>query len=85
MGYVFMMPTKCQNKCWVAKDGGIRQAVLKPGFASRKNMFTIFFDAQGPVAVEMLPKGKHINGKYYKEKVLPTVIEYTETHKPDPL
>ena len=40
---------------WLAEHGP-RPKVLKTGFRSRKRMFTIFFNTQGPVVIDIVPK-----------------------------
>ena len=45
---------------WLA-EGEPCLEVLKTGFRSRKRMFTIFFSAQGPVVVDIMPDEATIN------------------------
>ncbi|GFS05309.1 transposase [Elysia marginata] len=46
----FIIPPKRLNRTWV--DGqGDRPVVLRPGFQSRKRMFTAFFNYSGPLVV----------------------------------
>ena len=54
---------------WLAEDDP-RTEVLKTGFHSRKRMFTIFFNSQGVVAVDILQDKATISAKYYTEVVL---------------
>ena len=42
------------NMVWLAEDEP-RPEVLKTGFRSRRRMFTIFFNSQGPVVVDIMP------------------------------
>ena len=45
--------------------------VLKTGFRSRKRMFTIFSNTQGPVVVDVMPDKATITATYYTTSVLP--------------
>ena len=60
------------NMAWLAEDDP-RTEVLKTGFRSRKRMFTISFNTQGAVAVDILQEKAAISAKYYTELVLPQV------------
>lgn len=70
----FTMKDKQSNMVWLTEDEP-RPDVLKTGFRSRKRMFTIFFNSQGVVAVDILPEGSTVTAKYYTETVLPAVLE----------
>ena len=48
------MKDKRSNMVWLAEDDP-RPEVLKTGFRSRKRMFTIFFNIQVPVIVDIMP------------------------------
>ena len=68
------MKDKVSNMAWLTEDEP-RPEVLKAGFRSRKRMFTIFFNTQGVVALDILPDKATINAKYYTETVLPQVLK----------
>ena len=55
---------------WVAEDEPCPE-VLKTGFRSRKRMFTIFSNTQGPVVVDVMPDKATITATYYTTSVLP--------------
>lgn len=69
----FTSKDKSSNMVWLAEDEP-RPEVLKTGFRSRKRMFTIFFNTQGVVAVDILQDKATITAKYYTEVVLPQVL-----------
>jgi histone-lysine N-methyltransferase SETMAR len=77
----FMMPNKHQNRHWMPHNAR-RHTILRPGFSTQKRMFTIFFDSSSAVVVDMLQKGKHINSRYYRHKILPQVINHMKKNKP---
>ena len=49
--------------------------VVRKGFQSRKRLFTIFFNCEGPVLVDILPKKTTLTGVYYGQNILPGVIQ----------
>ena len=64
---------------WLTKDEP-RPVVCKPGFQSRKRLFTIFFNHEGPVAVDVLPE--KATGRYYRDTVLPQVVSELNDRRP---
>uniref|UniRef100_A0A1I8I3Y0 HTH_Tnp_4 domain-containing protein n=1 Tax=Macrostomum lignano TaxID=282301 RepID=A0A1I8I3Y0_9PLAT len=70
----FTMKDKQSNMVWLAEDEP-RPEVLKTGFRSRKRMFTIFFNSQGVVSVNILPAGATVTARYYTDTVLPGVLQ----------
>ena len=64
------MKDKRSNVVWLAEDEP-RPEVLKTVFRSRKRMFTIFFNTQGPVVVDIMPDKATITATYYTTSVLP--------------
>ena len=69
----FTMKDKLSNMVWLAEDEP-RPEVLKTGFRSRKRVFTIFFNTQGPVVVDIVPDKATITATYYTTSVLPKVL-----------
>ncbi|GFR77617.1 transposase [Elysia marginata] len=68
----FIIPPKRLNRMWV--DGqGDRHVVLRPGFQSRKTMFTVFFNYSGPLVVDILPQDTTMTATYYVQSVLSQV------------
>ena len=59
----FTMKNKRSNVVWLAEDEP-RPEVLKTGFRSRKRMFIVFFNTQGPVVVDIIPDKATINSTY---------------------
>ena len=70
----FTMKDKSSNMVWLTDDEP-RPEVLKASFRSRKRMFTIFFNTQGVVAVDILPEKSTITAKYYTNVILPQVLK----------
>ena len=68
----YCIPNKRCNSAWVGL-GGDRPTVLRPGFQSRKRLFTVFFNSSGLVALDILPEKTTVTAKYYTEVVLPKV------------
>uniref|UniRef100_A0A1I8JGJ3 Amino_oxidase domain-containing protein n=1 Tax=Macrostomum lignano TaxID=282301 RepID=A0A1I8JGJ3_9PLAT len=71
---------KQSNMVWLAEDEP-RPEVLKTGFRSRKRMFTIFFNSQGVVSVNILPAGATVTARYYTDTVLPGVLQERQEHE----
>ena len=72
------MKDKRSNMVWLAEDDP-RPEVLKTGFRSRKRMFTIFFNSQGPVVVDIMPDKATITATYYTTSVLPKVLLHNQS------
>ena len=79
--YFYGIPNKRSNMMWLSKDDP-RPVVCKPGFQSRKRLFTIFFNHEGPVAVDVLPEKATMTGRYYRETVLPQVVSELNERRP---
>ena len=79
--YLYGIPNKRSNMMWLTKDDP-RPLVCKPGFQSRKRLFTIFFNHEGPVTVDILPEKSTMTGKYYCENVLPQVVSKVNESRP---
>ena len=75
------IPNKRCNRIWVAPDGD-RPVVLRPGFQSRKRLFSIFFTTQGLVAIDILPEKSTITASYYTQVVLPKVVGKIHEQRP---
>lgn len=79
--WFYGIPNKRCNRAWVGPDGD-RPVVLRQGFQSRKRLFSIFFNAQGPTAVDILPEKTTINASYYTGVVLPKVVKEVCNQRP---
>ena len=79
--YFYRTPKKRQNMMWVAEDEP-RPVVAKKGFQSRKRLFTIFFNCEGPILVDILPEKTAFTGTYYRQNILPGVIQDIEQKRP---
>ena len=79
--YFYGIPNKRQNMMWVAEDEP-RPVVARKGFQTRKRLFTIFFNCEGPVLVDILPKKTTLTVTYYRQNILPGVIQDIEQKRP---
>lgn len=73
--------SKEKNKVWVLK-GERPPLIPRPDFRDPKVLYSIFFDAQGPVAQIIVPKGKTINGEFYAYNCLSEVEKYYWERRP---
>ena len=69
MGPFFEPKRKIQNKIWATKACN-RPCIAKRTISVKKVMYAIFFTNQGPAIRVAVPKGKTVNAKFYKTKVL---------------
>ncbi|GFS04757.1 transposase [Elysia marginata] len=77
----FITPPKRLNRMWV--DGqGDRPVMLRPGFQSRKRMFTVFFNCSGPLVVDILPQDTTMIATYYVQNVLSQVKSAINEQRP---
>ncbi|GFR61483.1 transposase [Elysia marginata] len=66
---------------WV--DGqGDRPVVLRPGFQSRKRLFTVFFNYSGPLVVDILTQDTTMTATYYVQNVLSQVKSAINEQRP---
>ena len=79
--FFYGIPNKRQNIMWVAEDEP-RPFVARKAFQSRKRLFTIFFNCERPVLVDILPEKTTLTGNYYRQNILPGVIQDTEQKRP---
>jgi hypothetical protein len=63
------------NKIW-ATEGSQRPCIAKRIMRVKKVMFLIFFTNQGPAIPVAVPKGKSVNAKFYKGKILHKLKKY---------
>ncbi|GFR68440.1 transposase [Elysia marginata] len=77
----FIIPPNRLNRMWV--DGqGDRPAVLRPGFQSRKRMFTVIFNFSGPLVVDILSQDATMTAPYYIQNVLSQVKSAANEQRP---
>ena len=67
--HFFEPKRKIQNKIWATKACK-RPCIAKRTISVKKVMYAIFFTNQGPAIQVAVPKGKTVNAKFYKTKVL---------------
>ena len=77
----FVTPHKQKNMVWMAEDDP-RPTILKPGFRSRKRMFTIFFNTKGPVIIDIMPEGATITANYYTNTILTKLVREIDQQRP---
>ena len=77
----FTNKDKRSNMVWLSENEP-RPEVLKSSFRNRKRMFTIFFNTQGPVVVDILRDGVTVNAQYYSEVALPQVLQQLDETAP---
>jgi hypothetical protein len=68
---------KKRYKIWTTK-GSQRSCIAKLTMSVKKVMFIIFF----PVILIAVPKGKSVNAKFYKGKVLHKLKKYFKNRRP---
>ena len=73
--------SKERNKVWVLKGYG-PPLNPRPDFRDQKVLYSIFFDAQGPVAQIIVPKGKTITGEFYANNCLTEVEKHYWERRP---
>ena len=66
---------------WLS-DEKPRPQMLKEGFRCEKRLFTIFFDSQEPMCVDVMPQKSTITVQYYIDQVLPQLLEHQATSAP---
>ena len=78
----FGIASKRRNKVWLGQNDQ-RHQICRKGFQSRKRLFTVFFNYQGSVAVDILPANTTVTGSYYAETVLPKVAQEISSQRPN--
>ena len=68
---------KERSKAWLPKNS-IPLTKPRPDFREEKVLYSIFFDAYGPVAQIPVPKGGKMNGDFYSSKCLREVEDFTK-------
>ncbi|GFS27828.1 transposase [Elysia marginata] len=77
----FIIPPKRLNRMWV--DGQRdRSVVLRPGFQSRKRLFTVFYNYSGPLVVDILPLDTTMTATYYVQNVFSQVKSAINEQRP---
>ncbi|GFR73263.1 transposase [Elysia marginata] len=59
-----------------------RPVLLRPGFQSRKRMFTVFFNYSGPLVVDILPQDTTMTATLYVQNVLSQVKSAINEQRP---
>ena len=79
--HFFEPKRKIQNKIWATKYCK-RPCIAKRTMSVKKVMYAIFFSNQGPAIQVAVPKGKSVNAKFYKNKVLRKLKKYFKERRP---
>ena len=79
--YSFEPERKCSNQIWATKNAG-RQIIAKRTRTVRKVLYVIFFHSKGPVMKILVPKGRTVTAKFYKNVVLRKFKKYYKTRRP---
>ena len=72
---------KIQNKIWATK-GSQRPCIAKRTMSIKKVIYVIFFTNQGLAIQTAVSKGKSVNAKFYKGKVLHKLKKYFLNRRP---
>ena len=81
MGSLYGPKRKIQNKICATK-GDKRPCIVKRTMSIKKIMCVIFFTNQGPAIQIAVPKGKSVNARFYKGKVLYKLKKYFLNRRP---
>ena len=79
--YFFEPQRKVDNKMWIKKDG-VRPVIAKRVQSSNKVLYAIFFNSGGPVLQILIPKGRSVTGKFYRDSVLKRVQKFYNKRRP---
>ena len=73
-----------QNKqvVWITEVGD-RPVVLRPGFLSKKRLFTMYFNHAGEMEVDILPKKTTMASHHYTGTVLAKVVAAVQEQGPN--
>ena len=79
--YHFQPDSKAKNKVLVSSEGD-RPVITRHCKTSNRILYAIFFDSKGPVLQIPVPKGSSVTGKFYRESVLPQLVDFYQKHRP---
>ena len=81
--YHFQPDSKAKNKVWASSESD------RPVFARRCKTsnrilfdYAILFDSKGPVLQIPVRKGSSVTGKFYRESVLPELVDFYQKRRP---
>ena len=75
------MPSTQANMVWI-DEAGDRPGFLRPGFQSKKPVFTIFFNHPGPQVVDICRRRQQWPSATTQKKVLPKVVAAVRELRP---
>ena len=67
---------------WI-NEAGNRPVVLRPGFQSKKRLFTLFFNHAGHLVVDILPEKTTTTSRHYTGTALPTLVAAVQEQRPN--
>jgi histone-lysine N-methyltransferase SETMAR len=76
--YFYEPKQKIHNKKWATKECQ-RPCIAKRTMSVKNVMYVILFTNQGPAFQIVVPKGKSVNAKFYKGKILYKLKKYFKT------
>ena len=79
--YHFQPNFKAKNMVWVSSEGD-RPGIARHCKTSNRMLFAIFFDSKGPVLQIPVPKGSSVTGKFYRQSVLPQLVDFYQKRRP---
>ena len=79
--YYHSVPGKVTNMVCLSKNEPPPK-ILHQNFCSRKRLFTVFLDYEGPLLVDVLPEGSTMTGQYYCENILKPLFKIINEKKP---
>ena len=79
--YHFQPDSKAKNKVLVSSEGD-RPVIARRCKTSNRMLYAIFFDSKGPVLQIPVPEGSSGTGKFYRESVLPQLVDYYQKRRP---
>ena len=79
--YHFQPNSKAKNKGWVSSEGD-RPVIARHCKTSNRMLYAILFDSNGPVLQIPVPKGSSVTRKFYRESVLPQLVDFYQKCRP---
>ena len=77
----FQPDSKAKNKVWASSEGE-RPVIARCFKTSNRMLYAIFLDSKGPVLQIPVPKGSSVTGKFYRESVLPQLVDFYQKRRP---
>ena len=78
--YHFQPNSKAKNKVWASSEGD-RPVTARRCKTSNLMLYAIFFDSKCPVLQIPVRKGSSVTGKFYRESVLPQLVDFYQKRR----